>query len=263
MPSPFPGMDPYLEHPDLWPGFHHFLITAIAQSLSPQLRPKYVVSVEVRMYESNDEQSLLVGIPDVSVLSKAGKISGSNPTAVAVAAPTVEPITVTLSMPITLRQGYLEIKEVATKKVVTSIEVLSPVNKRMGKGRDAYLTKREQILGSSTNFVEIDLLRSGKQMPIVNQGITSHYRILVSRGQQRPQAYLYAFNLQNQIPSFPLPLRAEDSEPVIDLQDLLTGIYDIGSYDLKLDYSQEPVPRLSKKDTAWAKAVLQQQGYRE
>lgn len=71
MPSPFPGMDPYLEHPDLWPGVHHFLITAIAQLLSPQLRPKYVVSVEVRMYESNDEQSLLVGIPDVSVLSKS------------------------------------------------------------------------------------------------------------------------------------------------------------------------------------------------
>jgi len=161
------------------------------------------------MYESNDEQSLLVGIPDVSVLSKAGKISTSNPTAVAVAAPTAEPITVTLPMPITVRQGYLEIKEVATKKVVTSIEVLSPVNKRMGKGRDAYLMKREQILGSLTNFVEIDLLRSGKHMPIVNKGIKSHYRILVSRGQQRPKADLYAFNVQNKIPSFPLPLRAE------------------------------------------------------
>ncbi|MBO1350530.1 MAG: DUF4058 family protein [Hormoscilla sp. GUM202] len=262
MPSPFPGMDPYLEHPDLWPGVHHFLITAIAQLLSPQLRPKYVVSVEVRMYESNDEQSLLVGIPDVSVLSKAGKISTSNPTAVAVAAPTAEPITVTLPMPITIRQGYLEIKEVASKKVVTSIEVLSPVNKRMGKGRDAYLTKREQILGSSTNFVEIDLRRSGKQMPIVNKGIKSDYRILVSRGQQRPQADLYAFKLQNPIPLFPLPLRAEDPEPVINLRDLLTGIYDIGSYDLKLDYSQEPVPRLSPKDAAWANALLRQQGLR-
>ena len=229
MPSPFPGMDPYLEHPDLWPGVHHFLITAIAQLISPQLRPKYVVSVEVRMYEINDEQS-------------------------------AEPITVTLPMPITVRQGYLEIKEVATKNVVTSIEVLSPVNKRMGKGRDADLTKREQILGSSTNFVENDLLRSGKPMPIVNQGIKSNYRILVSRGERRPQADLYAFNLQNKIPSFPLPLRAEDSEPVIDLQDLLTGIYDIGSYDLKIDYSQEPVPRLSKKDTAWADMLLRQQG---
>ena len=99
-------------------------------------------------------------------------------------------------------------------------------------------------------------------MPIINQGIKSHYRILVSRGQQRPQAYLYAFNLQNQIPSFPLPLRAEDPEPVIDLPDLLTGIYDIGSYGLKIDYSQEPVPRLSQTDAAWANALLQQQGLR-
>jgi len=140
------------------------------------------------------------------------------------------------------------------------VEVLSPVNKRMRKGRDAYLTKREQILGSSTNFVEIDLLRSGKQMPIVNKGIKSQYRILVSRGQQRPQAYLYAFNLQNEIPSFPLPLRAEDPEPVISLRNLLTGIYDLGSYDLKIDYSQKPVPRLSEKDAVWANALLRQQG---
>ncbi|MGK7902327.1 MAG: DUF4058 family protein [Hormoscilla sp.] len=245
MPSPFPGMDPYLEHPDLWPGVHHFLITASAQSLSPQLRPKYVVSVEVRMYETSDEEYLL-----------------DSQKTVAVATDPTEPIKVMLPVPITLRQGYLEIKEVATKKVVTSIEVLSPVNKIMGKGRDAYLTKREQILGSSTNFVEIDLRRSGKPMPIVNKGIKSDYRILVSRGQQRPQAYLYAFNLQNQIPSFPLPLRAEDTEPVISLRDLLTGIYDIGSYDLKLDYSQEPVPRLSPTDAAWANALLRQQGLR-
>ncbi len=264
MPSPFPGMDPYLEHPDLWPGVHQWLIIALAQLLSPQLRPKYVVSVEVRMYETIDEQSLLVGLPDVSILSKKSQATtpSSATSQVAVATPTTIPRTVTLPMPITLRQGYLEIKEVATKEVVTAIEVLSPVNKRSGKGRDAYLAKREELLGSATNFVEIDLLRSLKPMPILTKGISSHYRILVSRRKNRPRADLYAFNLQHQIPSFPLPLRQGDTEPTIDLRALLTNIYDVGSYDLKIDYTTKPVPQLSKNDASWADALLRQQGLR-
>ena len=64
---PFPGFNPYLEHPAIWPGVHHWLIIGLAGHLSPQLRPHYRVAVEVRMYETIGEQSLLVGIPDVAV----------------------------------------------------------------------------------------------------------------------------------------------------------------------------------------------------
>lgn len=261
MPSPFPGMDPYLEHPDLWPGLHLFFITNLAQLLSPQLRPKYFVSVEVRMYEEKDTESVLVGLPDISVLSKKGQVNTSNSTesTVATTATSTKPITVTLPIPITIRQGYLEIQEVATKEVVTTIEILSPSNKRGGKGREIYLEKREKILDSLTNFIEIDLLRRGQRMPISNQNIKSHYRILVSRGKQRPRADLYAFNIQNKIPEFPLPLRPEDTELIIDLQALLNNIYDVGSYDLKIDYTQKPVPELSEKDAVWAETWLQQQ----
>ncbi len=261
MPSPFPGMDPYLEHPDLWPGLHLLLISNLAQLLSPQLRPKYFVSVEVRMYEEKDAKSLLVGLPDVSVLSKKGQVNTSNSTEsqVTATATSTKPITVTLPIPITIRQGYLEIQEVATKEVVTTIEILSPSNKRGGKGREMYLEKREKILESSTNFIEIDLLRRGQRMPILNQNIQGNYRILVSRAKQRPRADLYAFNIQNKIPEFPLPLRPEDTEPIIDLQALLNNIYDVGSYDLKIDYTQKPVPELSENDATWAETWLQQQ----
>lgn len=65
MAYPFPGMNPYLEDPALFSGLHHLLISEIARFLSPQLRPKYRVAVEVRMYETTDENSLLVGIADV------------------------------------------------------------------------------------------------------------------------------------------------------------------------------------------------------
>lgn len=261
MPSPFPGMNPYLEHPDFWPGVHHLLIAAIAESLAPQLRPKYLVAVEVRMYETRGEDSLLVGIPDV-VVQRPLAVENPAMSNVAVAAPAAQPLTVAVPMPETLKQGYLEIREVATKEVVAAIEVLSPVNKRPGEGRKAYELKRQRVLGSLTHLVEIDLLRAGETMPVLSEGIQANYRILVSRGDRRPLADLYAFNLPEGIPSFPLPLRAGDSEPVVDLKALLDLVYDRGSYDLRIDYTGEPVPALSEADAGWADALLREQGCR-
>ncbi|MEM1240663.1 MAG: DUF4058 family protein, partial [Cyanobacteria bacterium P01_H01_bin.26] len=63
MPSPFPGMDPYLEQPTFWASFHSRLIVAIADTLSPQLRPHYFVEVETRTYDDTPDGELLVGIP--------------------------------------------------------------------------------------------------------------------------------------------------------------------------------------------------------
>jgi hypothetical protein len=76
-------------------------------------------------------------------------------------------------------------------------------------------------------------------MPMMGNDIQSHYRILVSRGDRRPYADLYAFNLQDIIPSFPLPLRSGDTEPIIDLQTLLNQVYDIYGYDLKAREDKE------------------------
>jgi hypothetical protein len=254
-------MNPYLEHPEIWPGVHLLLIATIAESLAPQLRPKYSVSVEVRMYETSGEQSLLVGIPDVAV-QRSVRDSDAEMSNVAVAEPPAQPIKVTVPVPETVRQGYLEIREVTTKEVVTVIELLSPVNKRPGKGRQSYEIKRDRILGSSTHLVEVDLLRAWEPMPMFANGIQSHYRILVSRGDCRPTADLYAFNLRQAIPSFALPLQSRDSEPIIDLQALLDGIYDRAAYDLKLDYSTEPVPPLLETDAVWVDALLKEKGLR-
>ena len=257
MPSPFPGMNPYLEHPEIWPSVHLLLIANIAEYLTPELRPKYSVSVEVRMYETTGEQSLLVGIPDVSAQGSR-KVSEPEKINIAVAEPATKPQKVTVPVPESIRRGYLEIREVSTKEVVTVIELLSPVNKRPGKGRETYNNKREQIFGSRTHFVEIDLLRMWEPMLIFAGGIESDYRILVSRGETRPSADLYAFNLQEKIPAFPLPLRSGDTEPLLDLQWLLNQVYDRAGYDLKLDYTLKPVPPLSETDTVWADNLLKE-----
>ncbi|MGL6094387.1 MAG: DUF4058 family protein, partial [Fimbriiglobus sp.] len=39
MPSPFPGMDPYLEDPTYWGGFHTNLYTGIQRALNQTLPP--------------------------------------------------------------------------------------------------------------------------------------------------------------------------------------------------------------------------------
>src|SRR4028119_613854 len=161
MPSPFPGMDPYLEHPELWPALHHWLIIEIARFLSPQLRPKYLVSVEVRMYETADDDLSVIGVPDVTVM-QAQTATETTESNVAVAAPPTQPFTVTLPIPYTLREAYLEIRERGEKELITVIEILSPTNKRTGKGRQMYQEKREEILSSRTHLIEIDLLQIGR-----------------------------------------------------------------------------------------------------
>ena len=50
MATPFPGMDPYLEHPDLWPDVHHGLIESLRDALAQRLRPKYRIAIEKRTY---------------------------------------------------------------------------------------------------------------------------------------------------------------------------------------------------------------------
>jgi hypothetical protein len=149
---------------------------------------------------------------------------------------------------------------VGTGEVVTVIEVLSPKNKRSGEGRNVYQKKRQKILTSLSHLVEIDLLRCPKPMPILeNEQIKSTYRILVSRSEYRPQAELYPFELQETIPLFPLPLRQGDREIIVNLQELINGVYERAGFDLAIDYTRETVPPLTETDAVWAKKLLKKQ----
>lgn len=259
MPSPFPGLDPYLENPELWPEVHHRLITAIAIAIAPPVRPKYRVAIEKRIYLSEVEDNDLVGIPDVTVFSKP---STANQSASILTLPSrYEPIAVTVPISEETREGYLEIREVGTSRVITVIEILSPKNKRAGGGREAYESKRQQVLASPSNLVEIDLLRGGTPMPI-RGGTQSDYRILISRGDRRPRSELYAFTVRDEIPPFPLPLQSGDVQVQVELQPLLSQVYDQAGFDLAVDYTQSAIPPLKGEDAVWADALLREKGLR-
>jgi hypothetical protein len=257
VPSPFPGMDPYLEHPTLWPGVHNGLIAALQLSLAPQLRPRYYVAIEERLFITEPDQRVFVGRPDFAIVGQSPAESAAKPSLSASSA-----LTVQVPVPDEVRETYLEVRETGTDYVLTVLEILSPTNKRPGRGRRIYEDKRLEVLASRTQLVEIDLIRAGEPMPITGDGSASDYRMLVSRGDCRPNATLYAFGVRQSMPPFALPLKPHDQEPTIDLGLILQDLYDRASYDLRLDYRGDPHPPLPPAEAAWADQLLRQKGLR-
>ncbi|MEO0985294.1 MAG: DUF4058 family protein [Cyanobacteria bacterium J06639_14] len=258
MPSPFPGMDPYLENPEIWPEVHSRLIVAIADNLAPSLHPQYYAAIEKRTYLDTPEDSILIGIPDISITSRTPE--RKIPSRTATTLPQAE--IVTLPLPEEVTERYLEIRDTQTSAVITAIEILSPKNKRSGQGRTTYLRKRQQVLMTQTHLVEIDLLRGQTSMPLGTQTKTD-YRILVSRSNTRPQAELYGFNLQQPIPAFPMPLKSGDVEPEINLKTILDAIYDRAGYSFRFDYQQPVKPALNEKNQQWVTDLINQSKSRE
>ncbi|MEL6455801.1 MAG: DUF4058 family protein [Cyanobacteria bacterium J06623_5] len=243
----FPGMNPYLESPHRWPEMHTWLIVELARAINPQLLPKYRAAVETRVYIDTTP----VGIPDASIYRQESQSNLSNKKTVATV---ITPERVTVPMPWEVSERYLEIREVSTQKVITVIEVLSPANKRTGEGRTKYIEKRQKVLGSATHFVEIDLLRKGKPMPI-ECSQPADYQILVSRANERPSAERYAFNLREPVPQFLLPLTNEDAEPIVDLKSLLETVCQDTGIAIGIDYTVQPQPTLSTEDFAWVQSL--------
>ena len=255
MKSPFPGMDPYLEHPSLWPDMHNRLIAALADDLSERVAPRYYVGLERRTYFLKADDLVFITRPDIAVaLATEMSILAPQP-ATSVTMPEVE-----VPMQDEVFENFLEIREVKTGKLITVLELLSPVNKLHKQGREEYERKRGYVFRSWTNLVEIDLLRAGDSMPVVGAQVQSDYRILVSRGLQRPRASLIACTLRQPIPAFILPLLPGDDEPEVALNRILHALYQRARFDLRLDYTQPPIPPLAETDAAWARELITAHG---
>lgn len=251
MPTPFPGMDPFLEAPSIWRGVHTWLNIAMAEWLGERLRPRYIVDVEERIYVgTHPYKEQLVGIVDVGISE-----SFYEPTPVVVATPSLttrkNPLVARLPLPEKVKQRYLVVRDLASREMVTVIEVLSYANKR-GEGRRQYLKKRLEILGSATHLIEIDLLRAGRPLPIFwEQEQDADYRVVVSRRQQRPYADVYLFSIQDRIPDIPVPLHTDDDDLFLPLNELIHTVYERANYDLKLDYALPLQPAVSAETQHW------------
>lgn len=251
MPSPFPGMNPYLEQVDVWHDFHQSFATHIRDAIAPQIRPKYLAKIDENVYihELSAEERHLLGRPDVAVLSNQ-----PGGTATAVADRTAPVYGHLLPLADELQESFIEIRDRESRELITVIEVLSPTNKVRGPDRDQYIAKRRCILASPAHLVEIDLLRGHERMPVKDMP-PCDYAVMVSRYQERPRVGLWPINLRDRLPEIPIPLRYGDPDATLDLQPVLANLYDAAGYEDYI-YRGKPQPPLSAEDAAWAEGLI-------
>lgn len=255
MPSPFPGMDPFLESQE-WEDFHAKLNVVVSDTLSLRLAPRYVVRVERRVYvEHHRDDPASVRRTDFALLW-TGDTGGG--TAVAGGAATrVEPFECELPMPEERREAYLIIRLRETMEVVTVLETPSPSNKRPGSdGRREFLEKRQAVLQSQAHLVEFDLLRGGLRLPTATPVPQADYYAVVSRRERRPRAGVYAWTVRDPLPTISVPLKMGDPDVPLDLQAAFTTVYDRARYDLSLDYDAELQPPLTDENAEWVRGRL-------
>ena len=217
MASLFPGMDLYIEACGLWEDFDAKLISEIERALASVVPEGYVVRVGERAY-------VVMG-PEVQT---------------------------------EYRETYLEIRELNPQhRLVTSLEVLSPSNKRQNSpGWEQYLRKRQVLLEGQANFVEIDLLRGGQRMPMADDWPDSPYYLLVARKKEPLRCAVWAAHFRHALPEIPVPLRPPDGDVSLALQPLIDSVYARSRYDQDIDYRQPLRPPSSAADAAWLKKHL-------
>ena len=272
MPSPFPGMDPYLEKPSVWHDFHNDLLIKFRGLLAAQVRPAFIVQTDdhVYLHELSAEERLgpRVGLAAVGDVTLKGRPGGAGTSGGATAVATTPTTSLRLSLPgvIEQRETYLKVLDRETREVVTVIELLSPTNKRPGStDRNVFLAKRARLLGTTANYVEVDLLRGGDGPPIPDAP-AGDYRATVSRppaeglpdplfGPPRPPADVWVWGLRDTLPVLPVPLRPPHPDALLDLRAALDRTYDEACYEDYL-HAAPPDPPLDDADATWAAGVL-------
>ncbi len=223
MPSPFPGMDPYLEDETLWPAFHHQLVTCLYQIVLPGLVDRYRARVGQRRYTT--EQPLFTSIVRQEH-----------------------------------QEEFIEIRQRSDGRLVTLIDVVSPGNRTTEAGRQAYLQKRRESKASGSNLVEIDLVLQGQPMlDYSREGLPDwDYAVTVTRSAHPDRFEIYTANLQKRLPRFRLPLAGDERDTVVDLHTTFARSYDQGGFSARIDYQRDPATTLNEDDKRWLDDYLTQ-----
>lgn len=223
MPSPFPGMDPFLEAEALWPRFHHQLVNCLYQVLLPGLVDRYRARVSQRAYVT--EFPLFTSIIREEHLEE-----------------------------------FLEIRQRADERLVTLIDVVSPANKLHGEGRQRYHEVRKVARAQGASVVEIDLSLQGTPMLDYSRDALPpwDYVVTVTRSSQPDRYEIYHTTLGARLPRFKIPLAPDDRDTVLDLQSTFARCYDTGNFATMVDYRQEPAVRLGERNARYVDELLKQ-----
>lgn len=250
MPSPFPGMDPFIEG-QAWRDFHDTLILEIRRALVPALQPHYIALTGERTYLEQVQDEPPEAAPPAGL---PRRFAHARPLAVGRSAGRP-------SSPERMREICLEIRRSDTREVVAVIDALSPNNKHAGsEGRRAYQSGRERVLRSDAHLLELDLLRGGQRPPMEESLPPAAYYVILSRSRRRPMADVWPIGLRDRLPVMPVPLAGTDPDVTLDLQAVFATVYDGAGYRYSLSYRRDPEPPLSDEDAAWVREVLASAG---
>lgn len=261
MPSPFPGMDPWLEDVEVWRGVHARLITKSSDLLQPQLHELgYFIDIEERIYVEESERHV---VPDLAIIERPRQQPATSGVAVLQAD---EPVRVRSFTETEIRERFLQIFDAKGRQLITQIEFISHTNKNQTRGRTQYIQKRNELKAAGVNVVEIDLLRKG--VPVVDVSMSGleglrpwDYLACVARAGEAERE-LYCVTMRMRLPRIRIPLRTSSPDVVLDIQSAFISVYDAGPYPDRLDYNQPPDPVLSVEDEVWADELLRAGGLR-
>jgi len=264
MPSPFPGMDPFLEHPDLFPDFHDGFIAYLRESLQRELPPPYVAALGRRAWIEVSER--FIG-PDVQIVQPrtTPPESESGSSVAVAAAPRTQPVVVRVphderSEPLV----EIYVGRGSDRRLVTSIELLSLTNKTPGEhGRDLYLRKQREILVAKVHLAEIDVLRAGEHTTAVPRHRLARtagefeYHVSIHHFDNLEDYFVYPIRINEALPQIAVPLLPGDPPVPLDLQAVFLRTYDAGPYRREIDYRRDaPVPPLPPALQTWLRKVL-------
>lgn len=252
MPSPFPGMDPYLESSGFWEDFHDTFLVTAREAILDRLPPHYDARIEsrLRVVELSAEQVRLL-VADVGVTRQPAPApsAASRPGGVL----TLEPAIVSLPVQMEVRESRIQVLRLPEHSLVAVVEMLSPTNKHES-GYSDYLDKRSTLLAQPVHLVEIDLLLGGYRLPMGEPLPPGDYHVIVSRCERRPKSEVYSWSVRQPLPPIPIPLRAPDTDIVLDLGDLFRTVFERGRYSRVLRYDA-PLTDLGAADEKWAAGI--------
>lgn len=249
MPSPFPGMDPYIESSGMWGDFHGSLLSAIRADLNERLPAGYVASIELLVWAGEKEtgRDATGKEPDVFVKEDETR-AGSDTTTATIEAPA----TIVLPRVTPRKRKHIKVVDIRARTVVSVVEVLSPSNKKSGDDRTRYLEKRNEYLANNLNFVEIDLLRGGRRPPLGrHHPDVIDYYAMACRSWEFPQAGFWRFGLRDPLPDIPVPVTEDVGDTPLRLRACVDRAYDEGRYFSTLPYDEPLKPRPRDEDRDW------------
>ena len=257
MPSPFPGIDPFLESQHFWEDFHPSFLTYCRDALNEILPAEYVAQLgeRIRLVELSQKKAKLV-LPDIAVIEEADKPSRRVAHRSKVAGVlTLEPVTIPLpSVETEIRDVWIEIRRPPKRAPIAIIEVLSPTNKS-SDGFVEYKLKRTSTIRQKVHLVEFDFLLGGRRLSMGKPLPAGDYFALISRAERRPDSEVYAWTVRDRLPSIPIPLAPPDDDVVVDLGAVFTTAYSRGRYARLIDYTTPPSVLRKPEDRTWAEKI--------